>query len=239
MSIWTSKAGPLACGAVFVLLLTGCLGVKTPGSLSAAARADASGQVATRDRLRVAKGDVVIAGPKGYCIDRASSQSKSSGAFVLLTVCQPNVTATPRSALPSVTPALLTATVLSGDGPTSVGYNRYFSSEAGRSALSKTGVAANVKVIEKGSRSDMFVMRIQDSDLSAQDGFLPDAWRGMFNLNGHIVALSVYSLSKRPLNRDAGYSLLETFAEAIRSESSVAPTTVTRNRPLQTAVAAP
>ncbi|MFT6224917.1 MAG: hypothetical protein ACJA1F_002774, partial [Paracoccaceae bacterium] len=158
MSIWTSKAGPLACGAVFVLLLTGCLGVKTPGSLSAAARADASGQVATRDRLRVAKGDVVIAGPKGYCIDRASSQSKSSGAFVLLTVCQPNVTATPRSALPSVTPALLTATVLSGDGPTSVGYNRYFSSEAGRSALSKTGVAANVKVIEKGSRSDMFVM---------------------------------------------------------------------------------
>jgi hypothetical protein len=193
---WTSKAA-----AALLLLVAGCTGVSAPRSMS------------------VAAGRVVIEGPAGYCIDTNGSRDTTAGTFVLLGSCDSisGVSTQPRPQAPAV----LTAAVSAGTSGAGIAGSekrlaRYFESRAGRAALSRSGKARTVTILGHHDGDGAFFLHLSDS--SAR----PDptvSWRVLFDLNGHIVTLSVVGLPGRPISARHSEALLRAFIAQVRAAS--------------------
>ncbi len=177
-------------------------------------------------RLSVAGGTVVVAGPEGYCIDRPASRDSDATAFVLLAGCAA-VTRKPYAPRPRV-PALLTASV-TGDVPAGRGLagqaarmKGFFASAEGRAALARDGRAESVEIIEMFARDGAFFIHARDSSAGTGPGLGPEYWRAIFEVNGRMVTASVAAFANRPISDDAGQATLGLFVARIRAESAAA-----------------
>ncbi|MHC0052150.1 hypothetical protein [Actibacterium sp. D379-3] len=205
MSIWISRACPAPAALLsLVLILSGCMQV--PGGTAP-------------EKIAVAQGDVVVAGPRGYCVDTRAT----GGDFVLLASCA-SVTGDADAPRPRV-PALLTATVTqqtTGEAPISAQTGQlkaFFASPAGRAALARDGRAESVRVIRTSTRDGVFIIHARDSSPDSTPGLSEDVWRAIFDVNGQIVSASVSALEGHPISDDAGLATLSGFAARILSES--------------------
>lgn len=190
MSTWISKAGRIASACL-------ALGACVPGAPLA------PGGTATR-AMAVSGGAVVVTGPKGYCIDRSASRDRPDGAFVLFGTCaalsgsaaagQP---ARPALLTAAVLPAARDSAALAGSFPVLAAF---FRSVPGRAALSRSGKAETVEIVEVASRGDVLYLHLKDRSAVSGPAVEADYWRAVLGLHGRMVTLSALSLRDRPLS---------------------------------------
>ncbi|MCB1368941.1 MAG: hypothetical protein KDK00_14340, partial [Rhodobacteraceae bacterium] len=175
------------------------------------------------ETIQVAGRDVIIAAPKGFCIDHEVSQIGGDTAFVLLGSCQA-VAGNGRGAAPPYK-ALLTASVSAATEGGKVadslnGMDRFFRSDTGLTALSRDSNPANVEVLETFQQDDMFYLRANDTSAGIVPGAAPDYWRAYFDLPEQIVSVSVIGFNDDPLAPEKGLEIVREFAAMIRQRNS-------------------
>jgi hypothetical protein len=205
MVTWISRASAL----LILLALPGCLvgtgfGPKGPAPES----------------MTVAGGRVTVGGPAGYCIDPAASRPGASPAFVLLGSCA-GISGQAGAPHPD-SPAVLTATVSTRalDGPgvaESLGVlAAFFKSDDGRAVLARDGQPESVTVYRTRNGAEALYLRLRDTSPGALPGTRQTYWRGVFDLNGVLVTLSVIDLSDRPISEATALGLLQAFEDRTR-----------------------
>ncbi|MDE3028815.1 MAG: hypothetical protein KGH84_10490 [Paracoccaceae bacterium] len=206
MFIWISKARVLGAAAVIVsLALAGCdQMLNAPQTMS------------------VADGAVVIAGPTGFCVDPDASHDNATGAFVLLGSCA-SIAQSAQAGHPTIR-AVLTAAVSAGSHGATIASNEkklasFFRAPQGRAALSRSGKASTVKVLSSGVRNGVFMIHARDVSAFPGQSVSPDYWRALFDLNGHIVTLSVIGVPQAPFTDRAALSTLQAFVQQTRAAS--------------------
>ncbi len=208
-----------------LMVLTGCAG--TGGGFALTKPAP--------EQIRVANKEVLIAGPKGFCIDPTETQDADGSAFVLLGSCA--AIANSRSKPHPKVPAILTATVsrkstnppITGSMPALA---EFFTSKAGRAALSRDGNADTVEVVKTLDRDGVFYIRARDSSSDILAGAADEYWRALFDVNGRIVSASVFGLREHPIASVKGFEVLQGFTKRIRTENTAGPNkVVTENKP--------
>lgn len=215
MSIWTFRRGFPA--AALLVLLAGC--AAGPDVM----RRDSGTLRMPPETVAVAGRSVVIGGPEGYCIDRSASRLRGATAFVLLGSCA-SIARDPRAGAPR-TPGVLMASVGSdtGSGP-AIGaaidqLERVLDAPAGRAALARDGRAGSVTVLDSRREDGALFVYLRDTGKDIAPGLAQAYWRGLFDVNGRLVTVSVVSFADNPLTADAGLATLRGFHARIRSET--------------------
>lgn len=175
--------------------------------------------------IAVANRSVVIGGPPGYCIDRPGSKLGGDTAFVVLASCA-SITRDPDLGRPGAF-GLLTASVakeeaagpglLSAPGP----LETLLVSEAGRAALARDGRSASVEILDMSRKDGAIMIRLRDSSQAELTGVEDVYWRGLTDLNGRLVTISVVSFVDSPMSADQGLATLRAFLARIRAETPV------------------
>ncbi|MCP3972539.1 MAG: hypothetical protein GY717_19900 [Rhodobacteraceae bacterium] len=217
----TNKAPRFKCLAVLaaLLMLAGCL--QSPIGGGAAKRK-------LPETIRVAGGAIVVGGPAGYCVDRGGSRLGGDTAFVLLGSCASIMRDAGVIAPPN--PGLLTASVASGTGTgtesaTDAALKQlrdFLVSENGRAALARDGLAGSVEIIESRVESSAVLIHLRDHGANITPGLDKSYWRGLFDLNGRLVTISVLGFAGQPMSTDAGLATLRGFLARIRTETETA-----------------
>jgi hypothetical protein len=197
--------------AVFVLILglAGC-GSTFPAGLNIGSKADTQITV-TQDAVR-------LVAPKGFCVDPVSTKSGASDAFVLFGNCAA-ISGSHRQAQPDVQ-AVATASVTNGDGasaPIRATANKikdFFMSDAGKRTLSRSGQSGDLTILDGFTRDGVVYLRAKDTSPGGLSGAEDVYWRGYFDVNSSVVAVSVLGLEDAPLSRDRGLGTLRAFVEA-------------------------
>ena len=161
---------------------------------------------------------VTLAGPRGFCVDRASSDANADPAVVVFGNCAA-ISGNPFSEQPKK-PALLTASVArlsapeAAIGATMSAVDGFFRSEKGRAVLSRTGRAESVDVLESLAEDGAYYVRIEDRSPRAVPGADATYWRSYFDLGANVVSASAIGFERAPLSRDEGLKLLRDFRAA-------------------------
>lgn|GEM_PF-548528 len=210
--MFVTRVKQAATVVVAVSLLSGCLalpGGGGGGGDTPTARAPQS--------IRVAGGKVAITGPEGYCIDETGSSLRDTGAFVLLGSCRA-ISHNPDDPHPAH-PMVLTASVAPGGGAADdAALDRlagFFASDAGRAALSRSQDADTVSV-EQVSRGDgALFLQVTDSSPNGLGAVDDTYWRGLFQVNDHMITVTATGFSGRPDKDQAGLRAVKSLAERI------------------------
>ncbi len=211
----------LKTGLVALIVLGGCDDI-----LKSSAKVPPTTATAPApEKVRVSGKDVVIAGPHGFCVDPTETKDSANSAFVLLGSCAA-ISNTSHRPNPDI-PAILMATVSRKSASAPIASStatlaRFFKSDAGRAALSRDGKAETVEVIETLGRNDVFYIHARDSSTGTLAGAGDEYWRGLFNVKGRIVSVSVVWLEDHPISTAAGFETLGEFANRIKRENAVA-----------------
>ncbi|PTX57801.1 hypothetical protein C8N43_2473 [Litoreibacter ponti] len=192
--------------AVAVLALSGC-DIALPGG-----SVPQSEIIVTADR-------VTLRGPTGFCVDPDSSRHRPSEAFIVFGNCaaiagndelpQPFVRA---FATVTVLPSQAGSTALGDSG---VALEQFFSSTAGKAALSGNGDPDTVEVLDSFLRNGAFFVHARDRSGGSIPGADNTYWRGYFDVKSSLVAVSVMGLESAPLSSSDGLATLYDFANSI------------------------
>lgn len=176
-----------------------------------------------QESVEVARGKVVIAGPKGYCIDRPSSRFLGDTAFVLLGACA-SLTGDEKQTLPR-TVGILTASISKrGDAPSFdanaiEAMRSYFQSEAGKAALARDGNPSSVVVKGTEAQDGAFFVRVSDTSENTTSGVSDTYWRGLFVVNERLVTISAFDIEGAENSWDGSLGLVRSFHRRIKQES--------------------
>jgi hypothetical protein len=196
MFTWISRVAiGRAAWLCLALLLAACQIV--PGALNL------PGQ--TRS-MSVLGGAMQVAAPSGYCVDKQSARQQADGAVVLIGRCSD------RSQQP---PAVISATIgAAGSAGVLAGGDaalaEFFRSSSGRAALSRTGKADTVQILEAANINGAFALHIAEAGVG-------DYWRAVLGLSGRLVTLSVQRPNGADLEPGVGRQLLGATIAAMRS----------------------
>lgn len=210
MSTWTSKSAQACTLLGAGLLLWGCSGgggVPYAGPLP-----EVETEIAvTQDRL-------VVAGPEGFCVDPSATQDRGVTAFVLLGNCAA-IGNSPRLPQP-VHPSILTAAISEPGPEGSLRSNipamaAFFTSEQGRSLLSRDQDARTVEILDMFHQGDVFFLNARDSSASSILGVKEDYWRVYMDVGNRIATLSVLALQDSDLSEADSLETLRGFAARV------------------------
>lgn len=197
---------------VAVSLLSGCLalpGGGGGGGDTPTARAPQS--------IRVADGKVAISGPEGYCIDETGSSLRDTGAFVLLGSCRA-ISRNPDDPHPGH-PMVLTASVAPGNGAADVAalerLATFFASDAGRTALSRSQDADTVTLDQISHGDGALFLQVTDTSPNGLGAVDDTYWRGLFQVNAHMVTVTATGFAGRPNSDQAGLRAVKSLSERI------------------------
>lgn len=199
MSIWTSKR-PLAAIGLCLALLAGCDPIVGSGPI----------------RVQPVLGGVVrVAGPAGYCIEPGAVLERAGSAIVLIGRCD-------KGEQSQIAPAILTVAVGEAGSGLPVASSgtelaAFFASDGGRAALSRSGRARTVRVLEAAAVQDAFLIRLTDTSPNRDGPGQPESWRAVVTLGERLVTLSVTGTVQAPLDRNAGRALIDRFVAAMQA----------------------
>lgn len=200
----TAKA---AASLLSVGILSGCLDIKSlplpkveeTGELSATSEAQASRTVLRKARL--ARGQVLVAPPDGYCVDGDSLKDRGSG-FALVAPCS---MLTARVQANDVLPALMTVSTNRGEElPT---------------ALELASELPDAEIIDAIDGKGITLLHLDGAVPSIMANADSRHWRGVISVNGHLVALGLFAENGSPLTGKEGIVAITTLAENIRAQS--------------------
>lgn len=155
----------------------------------------------------VLPGGVTVAAPAGFCPAPAARAEIAGQDFLAFAPCD------------GATAPVLTATVgpegsatgLDLSGPAVAAFAR---SEAGRAALSRSGEAASVEIVEVLQFGEAVLIRLNDR-APGQGGLPPgEAWRALLEEDGRLVTLTAAGAGAAD---DAGRLLIRRFLAAFSS----------------------
>lgn len=217
------------CGAGFGLAKTGGAGdfvmpdmEQTPmmtdalrrlwraGLLLAMAACDVTG--GSPHQVAVLGGDITVKAPTFYCVSEGSSRSSADTAVVLIGRCAENG---------RVAAALVTVTIgrFASGGVMLAGAEKlreFLRSPAGRKALSRTGRAGDVAVLQSGVVDGTLMLHLNDRVAG-------EYWRAIIGIKGRLVTISASGAEGAPLTPEAGQRLVEeTVAALIRANPATA-----------------
>ncbi len=180
------------------------------------------------EKARVVQNTVTIAGPRGYCVDTTATRDDARGAFVLLASCA-SISGSARQPKPDH-PAILTATVAAEESgrPIADSTDRlkaFFTSDAGRAALSKNGKAESVTVLSTSANDGVFYLHARDKSGALVSGAGEDYWRAMLDVKGRVVSASLVGVNNQPISDDAALATLQKFTRRIQRENRVSAQT--------------
>ncbi|SPF75065.1 hypothetical protein ALP8811_00049 [Aliiroseovarius pelagivivens] len=216
-----------AAGAILTLALAGCFGgtksddVRNSPLFSKQAPS-ASGSLV--QRRTVMSGAVTVAAPKGYCVDVSSLRDQASGAFVPFGACAAltrNVAdpspKTPAFLVASVS-ALPTAVVSSAEDPEALmeQARAFLESAAGRAALSRSGDASTVTVLDLKIASGVVKVLTRDSSDNRPASLSDTTWRAFLSIGDKLVVASVTGFTKHPIDPRNSLTQLDKFITAIK-----------------------
>ncbi len=150
-------------------------------------------------------GDVVVAGPTGYCVDPKSVQRRATSGFVLLASCG-HLSGAPSGRVPA---AVITVSILPRDARAQA-----------PTAAQLAGPWRNAGVAQQADQGGVAMIQVArggDSLLPQGD---PRHWRGAMLINGHLIGLAVYGEAGAQVSGEAGKALLAGAARAMRSASA-------------------
>lgn len=205
MFIWTNKRS-LVAAVLCLPLVAACVPTE------ATSVAPAGKQVRVQPVLG---GAVKVAAPAGYCVEPSAVLERADSAIVLIGRCTGGP-GQPRA------PAILTVAVgetnsgigVSGSGPALAAF---FRSPPGREALSRSGRAKSVTVLEAIGAGEAFLIRWADASPSQDKAAQAESWRAVLSLGGRLVTLTVTGTAADPLDRDTGRALLDRFVAAMKA----------------------
>lgn len=150
-------------------------------------------------------GAVVAAAPAGYCIAPGAGQRQADSAVVIMGRC---------SATGAAVPAVLTLTVgQAGSAGAMVGGGQaladFFTSDAGRAALSRSGRAGDVQVLAATGGQEAFLLQVRDRVAG-------EYWRGIAGLRGRLVTVTAAGPEGQALEAAQGRALVEAALAALR-----------------------
>jgi len=155
-------------------------------------------------RATLARGDVVVAGPEGYCLDPETTTSRRGRGFAVIASCR--ILSQGRTGA-DVPPVIVTVTV----GP-----------RGGNETL-PTGVdlatAANGVLLDSGERDGLVTVHLASRDPMPFDDSSTRYWRGAFWQNGHLVGLALYAPEGSPFTEARGARMLRDVTATIRELS--------------------
>jgi hypothetical protein len=178
------------------------------------ARAEPGGGADLVEAAAIAGGDVVVAGPPGYCIDTSTVESSPRGGFAVLASC--NILSAGQSGA-AVTPALVTV---------SAGPREAQPVQPGAETLARLSDASALAADESDTLTMVYLAEGGDALLP---GGASQYWRGAFLVGARLIGIAVYAPPNSGLTRAEGRRLLELTAERIRRASPDAPIPVSGN----------
>lgn len=152
-------------------------------------------------------GGFSIVAPEGYCAAPAARTEAAGGDFLAFAPCS-------GAAAPVLTATVGAEGSASGldlSGPAVAAFVR---SEPGRAALSRTGTAASVRVLEVLQAGDTLLIRLEDS--APGPGGLPpgEAWRALLARDSRLVTLTVAGAGGREPGMDLILKVVAAFDAA-------------------------
>ncbi|MEM9756207.1 MAG: hypothetical protein AAF914_09445 [Pseudomonadota bacterium] len=189
---------------IMPLALAGCMAIGGGGTT----------QVEVTDDL------VAIAGPRGYCVDTSATRDTGETAFVLLGNCAA-ISGSRFGPQPS-DPAVLTATISAPGEPDGIAASlselpEFFASTDGRQALSRTGDAETVAVIQSFALGEAFFVNATDTSPGVVPGTQDAYWRAYFDVGPRIVTLSILTLEGATIDDAAQLETLEAFVASVQA----------------------
>ncbi len=154
------------------------------------------------------RGDVIVTGPPGYCVDPKSIQRKSASGFALMASCA-HLSEAPGGYVPA---AVITASVLPRAARAQM-----------PTAARLAGPWQNIGVAQQIDGDGIAMIQVEsggDSVLPAGD---PRHWRGAMLINGHLIGLAVYGDAGANVAGAAGRTLLMDTAKAILGANAQLP----------------
>jgi len=199
------------------LCLSACVFVSGCADFLAASRG-----IPVQMQVTVADGAVVVAGPRGFCVDPKSTRTVGNVPFVMMGNCAA-ISGDGRAPQPGIE-AVLTATVATSDPNFTFDSNDpalpiFFEGDAGRAALSRAGDPRTVDVIESFARGPVFYVHARDTSPAPVDNIDATHWRALFEVNGRVVSASVLDFKGSALSPERSLSVLTRFANSIRTQS--------------------
>ena len=153
-------------------------------------------------RVALVEGDVVAAGPRGYCVDPTTVRSERARGFAMLASC---ARLSAGGTGPDVPPVLATLTV----GPRST--------DAALPAAETLARLADSPLLAAREGRDLVIAQLG----AGGQTFLEDGdrryWRGAFVLNGRLVSLALYAPEGSPFAGAQGGPFLQQVADSIRA----------------------
>ncbi len=194
MSIWTSKIRGAAASVAACLILSAC--VTAGGGRSTAPPA--------------VPGGVALAAPAGFCLVESTRQIRDGADLAGFRRCPGTASTGTDTILTVVIGGADSALGLPVDGPEMAAY---FSSDAGRRALSRRGDARSVTVHEIRRSENALLLRVTDR---SQPGAV-NSWRAVTGLRGRLVTLSLRNPAEGPALAPAeGEALIRRFLASMR-----------------------
>ncbi|SIS55903.1 hypothetical protein SAMN05421759_101416 [Roseivivax lentus] len=207
-------------GATALLALAGCevapdgtlapsrgflTGFSSPGSEGGnAALAQPDAARALIEAVEIADGDVIVAGPFGYCVDPTTVESGRTRGFVVLASC--NILSDGASGA-AVPPALITVTV----GP-----EERRVAEPDAETLARL---AKAPLLEARSAEGLTLAYLGQGGDTLFEGGDPQYWRGAFLLGKRLIGLAIYAPADSGIEDRDGARLLQETYERIRAAS--------------------
>lgn len=187
------------------------MGLAVTGCTMSAPEAEMGAQTAALGprSVRLSTSGVTIAGPAGFCVDPTSVKDQKSGGFALVLPC----------AGPGRLPAVLSLSV-SPPATTAAHFDpgtvlAFFTSEAGRQALSRSGQAQSVTLLESKISGQTLWLHARDTAAPLVPGGSEEYWRAIFVLNGQIMTATASFLADKPMSSSGLKSVLRDFQTAL------------------------
>ncbi len=176
-------------GLLLALALAGC----ELGSITPAVR-----------QVALLRGEIQVRAPRLYCIDSQTVRSVGDTAVVLIGPCtQGGLVA---AALVTVTIGRFASAGVMLAGAEAL--EAFMASEAGRRALSRSGRARDVEVLESGVLEGRLLLHLKDR-------MAGEYWRAVIGIKGRLVTISASGAAGVPLTSQAGRKLVDETGDAM------------------------
>lgn len=201
MFTWTSKVS---------LLIAGCLLTACGAGLSVTRNAPV--EVQLPDGL-------VVAGARGWCVDRSTSKAREGGAVVVLGSC---AAIAGNALLPSPrVDGIVTISVENGTGaPASLAdVAAFLATDQGRAVLARDGRAASVDLLEIAAADDaLFLHALDKSGGPLNTG--TDYWRAVFDIQGRFVSVSLTPNAPDEVSRAQSLATLDAQIDRLKAANA-------------------
>jgi len=206
MSIWTSRANTAALFLTTLVAACGGLGPLRPQGPP------------PMSQIAVTSDQVIVTGPRGFCIDPTSTEEQADTAFVLLGNCA--VISERRGEAQPEVQAVLTASISEAGLGQSLResipeLDRFFQSEEGRQLLSRGGDPDSVEIIDSFFQGDVYYLHARDTSAGEIEDVSEVYWRSYLDVGPRIATLTVLETEAATDGSEHGLAALQSFTNAV------------------------